>query len=124
MPRLQRLEDDDGPEDVDPCPECGVGAAERDLERRQVHDGRDVVLVERPAERGSVGDVSLDQRHALALVAVEDDAEPRVVAAEVVADRLLAVVEQRFQRPRAEAAERAGDERAAGLRQAARPGTR
>ena len=66
--RLQRLEDDDGPEDVDPRAECRVGAAERNLERRQVDHRRDVVLVERPAERVSVGDVSLDQRHALALV--------------------------------------------------------
>ena len=77
-----------------------------------MHDGGDLVLVERSAERSAVRDVAPDERDALALVLVEDESEPRVVRAEVVADRLLAVVDQGLERPRAEAAERAGDERA------------
>ena len=55
---------------------------------------RDVMLVEGAPEFGPVRHVSLHECHAFALVGVEDDPEPRVVASEVVADGLLAVVEQ------------------------------
>ena len=65
------------------------------------------------AESVAVGDVARHERHALALLLVEDQPEAAVVVTEVVADRVFAVVEQRLDRPRADAAERAGDERAA-----------
>ena len=87
-------------------------------------DARDLVLVECPPERVAVGDVALDERDTRSFVLAEDQPESRVVGAEVEPHRLLAELEERGERPRAEAAERAGDERALRLRQAARPDTR
>ena len=81
---------------------------------------RDVVLVECAPERVAVRHVSCSERHPRALLLVEDEPETAVVVTEVVADGLLPVVEERLQRPRADAPERAGDERT--VSQAARPG--
>ena len=86
-------------------------------------DAGDLVLVEGAPERVDVGDVALHERHAGELLFGQDEPEAGVVTAEVVADRVLAVVEESLDRPGAEAAERARDERPA-LRQAARPGRR
>ena len=51
------------PDDVDERPERRVGSHERHLERREVDDVRDRVVVERAPERVEVGDVALDDRH-------------------------------------------------------------
>ena len=60
-------------------------------------------------ERVEVGDVAADEVDAVGVVP-EDEAEPRRVVAEVVADHLVAVGEDRPRDPGAEAAEDAGDE--------------
>jgi hypothetical protein len=85
-------------------------------------DPRDLVLVERAAERLAVRHVALDERDAAELILAESEPQARVVASQVVADRVLAVVQQGLDRPGAHAAERARDQGA--IRQAARPGTR
>ena len=95
---------------------------ERHLHRREVDDVRDVVVVERRADGVQVGHVAFDERHARPLLVRQHESKPRVVRAEVESDRLLAEVEERLQRPRTEAAESSGDERA--LSQAGRPGRR
>ncbi len=87
-------------------------------------DTRDLVLVQSPPERLAVGDVALDEGDARALLLAQDQPESRVVGAEVEPDRLLTEVEERGERPRAEAAEGPRDERALRLRQAARPDRR
>ena len=102
----------------------GVGAAERDLQRGEVDDVRDLVLVERAAHRRPVRHVPRHERHARALLLRKHESQTGVVGAEVEPDRLLASVEERLQRPGAEAPERTRDERAAGFRQVARPGRR
>ena len=58
QPGLDGLEDHDRPEDVHVCASHRVRAAERHLERREMDDPRDLVLVERAADRASVGDVA------------------------------------------------------------------
>ena len=88
----------------------GIGTAERDLERGEVHDVRDLVLVEGVAKGIAVGHVARDQRDPLALLFVEDQAKAAVILTEVEADRVFSVFEQRLDRPRADTAERAGDE--------------
>ncbi len=80
----------------------------------------DLVLVERAAQRLGIRDVAGHERHPGELGVGEDEPETGVVAPEVVADRLLPVVEERLDRPGADAAEGAGHQRA--LSQAARPG--
>ena len=50
------------PCDVHARAALGIGAAERHLQRREVDDVRDLVLVERAADRGAVRDVALDER--------------------------------------------------------------
>jgi len=87
-----------------------------------VDDVRDLVLVERASERTDVGHVAADERHPLARRLVQREPEAGFVLAEVVADRLVAELEQRRDRPGPEAAERARDQ--CPFRQAARPGRR
>ncbi len=58
-PLRDGLEDVDRARDVDPHPERRVRTHERHLERREVHDTGDGVLVERPLERLELGDVAL-----------------------------------------------------------------
>jgi hypothetical protein len=87
-----------------------------------VHDARDLLLVERAAESRAVGYVARHARHTRELVLAQDQPEARVVVPQVVADRILALIEQCLERPRADAAERAGDERPGRLSQAGRPG--
>jgi hypothetical protein len=124
-PRLDRLEDDDGPVHVHACTAFGIGADERHLHGREVDDVRDRVLVERRTDRAGVRDVSRDERDVRALVLRQHEPKPGVVrAGEVEPHRLLAQSEERLQRPRAETAERSRDERAAIVSQAARPDRR
>ena len=52
--------------DVDVHAERRVGADERHLERGEVDDARDLVLVERPLDGREVGDVALDELDAVA----------------------------------------------------------
>ena len=73
-------------------------------------DPRDLALVEDTLERREVGDVSLLERHARQVAGRHDQRDPVRVVAEVVPDDVLTVVEQRLDRPRADTAERAGDE--------------
>ena len=101
-----------------------IGTAERHLQRGEMHDVRDPVVVERRAEGCSVGHVSRDERDQRPLLLGQDEPHACVVRSEIEADRLLAELDERLERPRAEAAERAGDERAASVRQAVRPGRR
>ncbi len=72
---------------------------------------RDPVVVERAAKCGGVRDVPLDERHAGTLIAVENEAKTMALTTEIEADWVLAVVEERLDRPSAQAAEGAGDER-------------
>ena len=73
-------------------------------------DPRDLVLVERAAERVEVGDVAAHERQPLALLRREDELQPVRRIAEVVADRLVAVLEHRLHGPGADAPERPGDQ--------------
>ena len=77
-----------------------------------MHDPRDLVLVQRAAECGEVGDVAPHQGQPSALVRGEDQLEAVGRVPEVVADRLVAVVEHRFHRPGADAPERSRDQHA------------
>ena len=86
-------------------------------------DPRDLVLVERALDRVQVGDVARTSVTRVGVVA-EHEPQPCEVLAEVEADDLVAVVERRPGRPRAEAAEDARHEDAPRARQAGRPGTR
>ncbi len=85
-------------------------------------DPRDLPLVERAVERSAIGDVAghpIDARR----VGAEDELQPVQLLSEVVADDLVAVVEQRPCRPGTEAAEHARDENALSHRPVGRPGT-
>ena len=75
-----------------------------------MHDPCDRVLVERAGECVEIGDVAANQRQALALLRREDELQPVHRVAEVVADRLVAVLEHRLHGPRAQAPERPGDQ--------------
>ena len=77
-----------------------------------MNDSGDLVLVERAPERVLVGDVALDERHTRSLALRQDEPQSSVVAPEVVADGILAAVEERLDRPGADAAEGAGHQRA------------
>ncbi len=98
-----------------------VGTDERHLQRREVDDARDLVLVEGVLDGVEVGDVA---RHELdpAGVVSEYQVEATAVVAEVVADHRVSVVEHASGDPGAEAAQGTGDEDS--LRQAGRPGRR
>jgi hypothetical protein len=72
----------------------------------------DLVLVERARERAEVGDVATHERQPFALLRREDQLQPVRRIAEVVADRLVAVLEHCLRSPRAEAAEHSGDQNA------------
>jgi len=76
-----------------------------------VNDASDRVCVKCASQRVGVRDIPMDERHAGALIALEYEAKTVVLIAEIEADRLLAVVEKRLDRPRAQAAEGAGDQR-------------
>ena len=75
-----------------------------------MNDPRDRVLVERAAERFEVGDVATHQRQPLTLLRREDELQPVRRIAEVVAHRLVAVLQHGFHRPGAQAPERPGDQ--------------
>ena len=75
-----------------------------------MHDLRDRVRVESATDGIEVGHIALHEDDARALVRRQDEIEPVRPIPEVVADRLVAVVQHGLQAPRAEAAERAGDE--------------
>ena len=95
-----------------------VGPNERHLQRGEVDDARDLVLVERPLDRGELGDVALDDLEPVDVVA-EHELEAMAGVAEVVADDVVAVVEDAARDPGAETAEDARDEDS--LSHAARP---
>ena len=107
---LHRLEDVDGADDVDERAERWIRTRERDLERREMDDVRDVVLVERGADGGELGDVAADEGNPGELVARHDEAEAFRVAGEVERDDRDALANEPAHRPRADAAKRAGDE--------------
>ena len=107
---LDRLEDVDRADDVHARAEHRVGAAEGHLECGEVDDPRDPVLVERPPERFQVGDVAAHERQPLAVRWREDELQPVRCVAEVVADRLVAVLEHRLHGPGADTPERPGDQ--------------
>ena len=104
------FEDVDRPEDVDRGTERRVGAAERDLERREMDDVRDPVLVEGAFDSREIGDIALDQREPLQFVWLEDLAEPARVLSKVEADYRRPLAEQLADRPRSDAAQGPGDE--------------
>ena len=120
-PPRDGVEDVDRARDVDLHPERRVGADGRDLQRGEVDDAGDLVLVEDGLELREIGDVALDELDPLRVCA-EDELEPAPVGAEVEADDGVAVLEHAVGDPGAEAAEDAGDEDL--LSQAARPGRR
>ena len=86
-------------------------------------DVRYPVLVESTADRGRIRHVAFEERDPRPLLLGQHEPDSRVVGAEVEPDRLLAQVEERLERPRAEAAKGTGNERPL-LSQAARPGRR
>ena len=61
-PARDGVEDVDGAGDVDVHPERRVRADERHLQRGEVDDAGDLVLVERALDGGEVGDVALHER--------------------------------------------------------------
>ena len=67
---------------------------------------RDPVLVEQAGERLAVDDVALHERD----LGIRDEPQAAVVGAEVEADDVDALLGEQRARPRADAAERAGDE--------------
>ncbi len=71
---------------------------------------RDPVLLQRPLDGSEVGDVAGDERDGRELVVGHDLGQPAPVAAEVVGNDGDAVADERPNRPRADATERAGDE--------------
>ena len=111
----------DRTDNIDARAEHRVGAAEGDLERGEVDDARDRVLVERAPEGVEVGDVAAHERQLLELFRREDELEAVHRVAEVVADGLVAVVEHRLHRPRADAPERTSDQHTLSHRPAPRP---
>ena len=116
------LQHDDGSVDVHPGTALGICTAERHLQRCEVDDVRDLVLVESRAHSRCIGHVAFDERDPCALILRQNEPQPRVVRAEVEPDGLLPELQQRLQRPCTEAPERARDQSAVTLRQAARPG--
>jgi hypothetical protein len=76
--------------DVDACAALRVGSDERHLERREVDHVGDPVLVEGASDRSGVCDVALHEPDARPLGVRQHEPQPRVVGAEVEADRLLA----------------------------------
>jgi hypothetical protein len=83
------------------------------LERGQVDDVRDRVLVERPLDGVEVADVAAHARDPLHLLGLECDRQPRRLLADVEADHLVTAVEQRANGPDADRPVGAGDEVAA-----------
>ena len=100
----------DGSDDVDARSEDRVGPADGNLERGEMDDPRDRLLVERARESLQIGDVAAHERQPLALLRREDQLQPVRRVAEVVAHRLVAVLEDRLHGPGADTAERSGDE--------------
>ena len=107
---LDGLEQVDRADDVDERAERRIRARERDLEGGEVDHVRDPVLVERPLDGRQVGDVAGDERGGRELVVGHDLGQPASVAAEIVGNDRNALADQRSDRPRADAAEGAGDE--------------
>ena len=77
-----------------------------------MHDPCDLVLVQRAAERGEVGDVAPHEGQPGALVLGEDQLQTVGRVPEVVAHGLVTIVEHGLHRPRADTPERSGDEHA------------
>ena len=75
-------------------------------------DVRDGVLVHDPAERVEVGDVALDDRHLRERVLAHDQAQAPGVRRAVERDDRHALVDERLDRPGADAPKAAGDEEA------------
>ena len=87
-------------------PYGGSGLIWRHEQRGEMDHVRDPVLVEQARERLAVDDVALHERD----LGVGDEPQAAVVGAEVEADDVDALLGQQRARPRADAAERAGDE--------------
>ena len=106
-PALDGLEDVDGAGHVDLRPERRIGAAERHLQRREVDDVRDAVLVERSLDRPEVGDVAHHEIDPGQLVRLQGQGDPARVATEIEGDDGHAFANERAHRPGADAPERA-----------------
>ena len=109
-PAADGLEHVDGADDVDPRPERRIGLAERHLERREMDDVGDVVIVHRPLEGSELGDVAGHQRDTGEVVRDEYLAEPASVLPDIESDDREPLADDLAHRPRADATEGTRDE--------------
>ena len=78
-----------------------------------MHHVLDAVLVHAAAELGGIGDVALEEAHALEALVPHQVPDPAGLAAEVEDHRAVAAGEQALDDPGSDAAEGAGDEEGA-----------
>mgnify|MGYP006992418348 CR=1 FL=1 len=89
---------------------AGAGAVGRDGGRASAARGAGVAAVDGRLDRHTVGDVAGDELHALQPLLAEHVANAARIATGVEHDRAIAAFHELFDHPRADAAERAGDE--------------
>src|SRR5439155_21081126 len=107
---LGGLEHVDGADDVDERAERRVGPRERNLQRREVDQVGDPVLVEGAPDRVAVGDVAADEGDLRELALRHDEPEPLRIARHIEGHDGRASGHERAYGPRADAPEGAGDE--------------
>src|SRR5439155_9844298 len=108
---LRRLEDVYRADDVDAGSEYGVGLAKRHLEGGQMDDVGDRVPAQHGLELAELGHVSAHERDPADLLGARDQLQPAAVGTEVEGHRGNALADELDARPRADAAERARDEK-------------
>jgi hypothetical protein len=107
---LHRLEDVDGPDDVDERPTQRVRGAERDLEGSHVDDGGDRVAVQGRLDRRRVAHVAARELEVLQLVLREQEAQAVQVVAPAEDDWPVTGVKEASHDPGTKAARPAGNE--------------
>jgi hypothetical protein len=99
-----RLEHVDRPDHVDAGAERRIVAAERHLERGEMDDVCDLLLVERELEQVEVGDVDADPVYERELVGTHQQLHPPWVVAHVECNHVHAFAHQLANRPGADTA--------------------
>jgi len=107
---LHRLEDVDRADDVDQRPARRIGGGERHEHRRQMDHVRDRALVERVLDGREVGDVAAHELDAGQLLGAHHQLGAPAVFTEVEGHDRAAFAHELAAAPRADAAERAGEE--------------
>ena len=109
---LDGLEHVDGPRDIDLGTERRVGTTEGHLQRGEVDDVRDAVVVEGALDGREIGDVADDEIDAREVRRLHDELDPAGIAAEIEGDDRHALAQQLTDRPCPDATEGARDEEA------------